>query len=97
MKEQLHRLLTAAELPHIDIRVLPFSTGAQARPEDGFHLIKMADPFPEAAHVESSGGAMYLETGEAERLRTLCDRLQESGLGAEESVAFTAALKREMP
>ncbi|GAA4610062.1 helix-turn-helix transcriptional regulator [Actinoallomurus liliacearum] len=96
MNAQIRHILTAAERPNVDIRVLPFTVGAHASPDGGFRLIKMADPFPKVAHVEGPGGSLYVESAEAERLAARYDRLRESALDPDDSIGFITALGKEL-
>jgi transcriptional regulator with XRE-family HTH domain len=96
MSAQLRHLLALNERGVISTQVIPFEVGAHASPEGTFTLIKMEDPFPEVAYVESRGGAMYLESDDADKLSEVNDQLQESALSAEKSAAFIAALEKDL-
>lgn len=96
MRAQLTSLREAAERPNIEIRVLPFAAGAHASPDGAFTLLKMGAPFPAVAHIESPGGAIYLERDDVDRLAQMYDRLQERSLNPDDSVAFIAALEKEL-
>ncbi|MEV2274969.1 helix-turn-helix transcriptional regulator [Nocardiopsis sp. NPDC049922] len=93
MAEQIQHLRELASQPHIDLHVLTFEAGAHASPEGSFTLLKMSDPFPEVAHIESPAGSIYLETDSAERFSDIYDWFQEHSLSSEDTAAFLAALE----
>ncbi|MQA25895.1 MAG: helix-turn-helix domain-containing protein [Micromonosporaceae bacterium] len=88
MRAQLQHLLDASDHPNVTIRVLPFATGAPASPEGAFALFTMAEPFSDVAQINTEGGAIYLETPEAERFDEAYTRLEQEALSAEDSRAF---------
>ncbi|MFL1382265.1 MULTISPECIES: helix-turn-helix domain-containing protein [unclassified Nocardiopsis] len=94
MTKQLERLLQAAELEHVTIRVLPFDIGAHPSPEGAFTLLDLGDPFSTVAHIESRGGGIYLERGDVDKLVEVYDRLEQMSLSPQDSAAFIAALER---
>lgn len=96
MAGQLRRLVSAAEDGQAEIRVVPFSVGAHPSPEGAFTLITLGEPFPTVAHIESGGGGIYLERGDADRLAAVYDRLRGISLNSEDSVAFLAAVEKDL-
>jgi len=96
MADQVRHLIELTERPGIDIRVLPFDTGAHASPEGAFTLLDLPEPFSTIAHIESPGGAIYLERNDVHRLVRLYDRLQEACLSPQESAAFLAAVEKDL-
>ena len=96
MKDQLQHLLDCTERPNIEIKVVPFESGALVSPDGSFRLISMEDPFPLIAYSVSPAGGSYLESEEAERLAALYDRLREMSLGTEDSAAFITTLERNL-
>lgn len=95
LREQLDHLVTCAQLSNVDLRVLPFRTGAHASPTGEFKLFTMADPYPEVAYVETPAGAIYVETPDTDRFVTRYDRLSKATLGAAESVELISATAEE--
>ncbi|MFV2194833.1 helix-turn-helix domain-containing protein [Nocardiopsis sp. LOL_012] len=96
MGQQLQHLSAMAEEPNIDLRVLPFTAGAHASPDGPFNLLKMSDPFPEVAHIESPAGSIYLETDAVDRIVETYDWLHEHSLSNEDTAALLAALEEEL-
>ncbi|MGW8434983.1 helix-turn-helix domain-containing protein [Nocardiopsis sp. NPDC055879] len=96
MRDQYRHLLNRVERPNIEIRVVPFEAGALVSPDGGFRLIHMTDPFPLIAYAVSPAGGFYMESGEALQQANSYDRLSEMSLSPENSVAFIAALERNL-
>lgn len=92
MRAQLLRLSAMAERPDIDIRVLPFDAGAHASPDGQFDLFGMAEPYPNAACMQTPAGAVYVEADKAVPFAAAYDRLCEAAM----STANTAALLQEL-
>ncbi|MGH3322412.1 MAG: DUF5753 domain-containing protein, partial [Streptosporangiaceae bacterium] len=95
LRAQMEHLVHCVERSNIEIRVLPFSAGAHASPDGAFRILKMADPLPEVAYVESPAGAVYVETPEADRLFAVYDRLWGMALGTRESAKLISAVAKE--
>lgn len=96
MADQVAHLVELADREGIDIRVLPFAAGAHPSPDGAFSLLDLPEPFSTVAHVENPGGAIYLESGDAERLVRLYDRVQDASLTPADSAAFLAAVERDL-
>lgn len=95
MVEQLVSLRNMVEDDRVTIRVIPFDIGAHPSPEGAFTLLDLGGPFSTVAHIESSGGGIYLERGDVDKLVGVYDRLREVSLSPQNSVSFLAALERE--
>jgi transcriptional regulator with XRE-family HTH domain len=91
LRSQLRSLIKAAENPNIDIRVLPFSRGANASPEGPFTIFDMPEPYPDVAYVETRAGAIYVEADGVEGFVQAYDCLHETALTPGESMASIAA------
>jgi transcriptional regulator with XRE-family HTH domain len=62
MREQLQHLLRVAEVPTVDLRVLPFSAGMHRAHTGRFAVLEFpAAVGPPVVHVEGSAGTSYLE------------------------------------
>lgn len=61
MREQLHHLLEAADRPHVNLQVIPFTAGAYDPMGSGFHIFEFADDDPPVVYIENLGGGFYLE------------------------------------
>lgn len=92
MRAQLHALSAAAGRDAVDLRVLPFESGAHASPNGSFNLYRMADPYPEVAYVETPRGALYIESPDSEPMMQMYDRLWEAALPTDDSARLITAL-----
>lgn len=85
MRDQLSDLLELAQRPNITILVIPFEAGMHASPDGSFTIIQLPDPFPPVAHVQSPGGAVYLEHDKVEPLIAAFARLGRVARSPEKS------------
>jgi transcriptional regulator with XRE-family HTH domain len=93
MRAQLKHLVDIAAEPGIELRVLPFATGAHAGMTGTFTILRFqADR--DVATVETRGGDVYMEDVEpfAQALR----RLTAAALPQRKSLAMIAAMRREL-
>jgi transcriptional regulator with XRE-family HTH domain len=74
---QVDHLRTLDQCDHIDIRVLPFDSGAHAAMTGAFRILDFADPDdPDVVYIETQVGAHYLEKpGELDEYRRIFDLL----------------------
>ncbi|WP_424531930.1 helix-turn-helix domain-containing protein [Sphaerisporangium viridialbum] len=91
LRNQLRHLITLVERPNISIRVLPFHAGASASPEGPFTIINMPEPYPDVAYIETRAGGLYVEGDEMEHFAQAYDRLHNSTLAPDDSVALIRA------
>ncbi|MGW9351103.1 Helix-turn-helix domain-containing protein [Nocardiopsis flavescens] len=96
MRDQIRHLILMSQRANVNIQVLPFNIGAHSSPDGPFALVKMDDPFPEVAHIESPAGSIYLETEAVDRFVDTYDWLQEHSLGIEDTAALLADLEKEL-
>lgn len=95
LKDQLNRLMTLAERPNIDIRVLPHRAGIHAGNSGGFTFFEMPDPYPLAAYSETLAGGLYVESEKTERFARAYDRLSKAALSPSESLALIGKVAKE--
>lgn len=96
MRNQLAHLLDSAELPYLELRVLPSSLGAHASPSGGFLVFGIAEPDMEVGYAETVGGAVYVEPPDSERFVRVYDRLLDSALGPVESAELIRAIGEDL-
>ncbi|MGH3813509.1 MAG: helix-turn-helix domain-containing protein [Pseudonocardiaceae bacterium] len=96
LRGQLEHLLTTAELPHVDLRVLPASIGAHAGPSGYFLVFTIAEPDLDVGFAETLGGAVYVEPPDSERFVRVYDRLLDSALGPAESAELIRAIGEDL-
>ncbi len=64
MAAQMRRLLELTELPHLDVRVLPFTAGLRRAHMDHFMLLEIPDDLgSDVVYIEGHAGETLLETG----------------------------------
>jgi transcriptional regulator with XRE-family HTH domain len=96
LRGQLAHLLSTAELPHVDLRVLPASVGAHAGPSGYFLVFTIAEPDLDVGYAETLGGAVYVEPPDSERFIRVYDRLLDSALGPAESAELIRAIGEDL-
>ncbi|GII82910.1 transcriptional regulator [Sphaerisporangium siamense] len=96
MRAQLERVVEWTRLPHVSVRVIPFSVGAHMGFNSAFTLLEMSDPgLSDIAYVESITRAEYLEKpSELAICREAAHRLTALALGPEASAARIAEVNR---
>jgi transcriptional regulator with XRE-family HTH domain len=95
MDHQLTHLLTCAELPHVEIRVLPANDGVPLSPS-GFTIITIAEPDLDIGVADSLGGVVYVEPPTSARFVRVYHRLLDSALGPAESVKLIRAIRKDL-
>ncbi len=86
MRDQLKRLVEAASLPNISIRVLPYGAGAHAALDSTFIILEFSAPVPGVIYVDGLVGQIYLEREQdVQRYRRVFDQLRALSLGTEDS------------
>ncbi|MFB4302266.1 DUF5753 domain-containing protein [Actinomadura sp. NTSP31] len=74
MREQLARLVTMSTFPHVTLRVVPNSAGANPGLDGSFKIIKVKEG--EVAFVEApNGGRLVAEVAEVETFKLRFDRI----------------------
>lgn len=96
LRGQLAHLLSTAELPHVDLRVLPASIGAHASPNGNFLVFTIAEPDLDVGYAETLGGAVYVEPPNSERFIRVYDSLLNSALGPAESAELIRAIGEDL-
>jgi transcriptional regulator with XRE-family HTH domain len=95
MRAQLEHLLTSAQQPHIDVRVLPLRAGAHPNPAGMFSVFTMPEPYPRVAHKDTLAGSLYAESPGVETFGWVYDRLAELALGSSESTGLISEIAKE--
>ncbi|MGQ0778791.1 MAG: helix-turn-helix domain-containing protein [Pseudonocardiales bacterium] len=91
---QLQQLLERAQLPNVEVRVIPFDAGLHVGTAGAYSLLSFPDGvLPEVAHQEYVAGAHVIDdqTFVAE-LATIFGMLRDQALGHDESLALIAEL-----
>lgn len=101
MGDQLFTLLECADLPNVDLRVLPFEAGAHPANEGSFAIMQFPDlladvSFDDVVLVEYRAGAVYLEKRhEIEPFSRIFHQLQHQALRPEESAKRIQRIRSE--
>jgi Domain of unknown function (DUF5753) len=97
MRDQLLRLITAARLPNVTIRILPFVAGPHAGMDGTFAILEFEKGGDaDVVFVENAAGGLFLE--KAEELRkyhSIFETIRATALDPEESVEMIAMLVEE--
>ncbi|MER5653649.1 helix-turn-helix transcriptional regulator [Streptomyces sp. NPDC002131] len=96
MREQLQRLLALAELPHVTIQILTFSTGAHAAAVGSFAILRGPAPDLDVVYVDVLSGGLFMEKQqELERYRLAFQYLSAQALDLESSAALIRRISKE--
>jgi transcriptional regulator with XRE-family HTH domain len=86
MRDQLQRMIHAAQLPNVTIQVIPFSAGAHPAMESSFDILEFSAT-PSLVYVEGLIGYMYLERPQdLLRYEEVFERLCSIALSPQESI-----------
>ncbi|MFE9808016.1 helix-turn-helix domain-containing protein [Streptomyces sp. NPDC005548] len=96
MREQLQHLLAVAELPHITVQVLTFSTGAHAAAVGSFAILRGPAPDLDVVYVDVLSGGLFMEKQqELERYRLAFQYLSAQAVDLESSSALIRRISKE--
>lgn len=85
MRDQLTRLVEAASLPNVRIRVLPYDAGAHEALDSTFITLEFS-AVPGVIYVDGLVGQIFLEREQdVQRYRQVFDQLRALSLGPEDS------------
>jgi transcriptional regulator with XRE-family HTH domain len=94
MRAQLQYLVNSAELPHVTIQVVPFSSGAYIGQDGSFNILSFSEPHnPDVAYIESPAGSLYLDEPEAVQHQIdAFNLIRKTALNKQETSAFIRAI-----
>jgi hypothetical protein len=97
MRDQLARLVEAAQLPNVTLQILPFAAGAHAGMDGAFAILDFPDvEDPDVVYAENATGGLFLEkSDELLKYRSIFDSIQATALTPEESTEMIAMLVEE--
>jgi transcriptional regulator with XRE-family HTH domain len=96
MLEQLHHLLTMAERPNIELRVVPYASGWHPALEGAFTVIEPGDGEP-VIHLENRRSGLFLHRPVDVRLyREAAEWERRVAMTQQESTGFITALVNQM-
>jgi hypothetical protein len=97
MRDQLKRLVEAADLPNVTLQILPFAVGAHAGMDGTFAILDFPEvEDPNVVFAENATGGLFLEKNE-ELIKYvfIFDQIQATALPPEASQAMIAKLAEE--
>ena len=99
MRDQLVRLIAAAELPNVTLQVLPFAAGAHAAMDGTFAILDFPEvEDPDVVYAENATGGLFLEkSDELKKYGSIFDTIRATALTPEESTEMIAMLVEEPP
>jgi transcriptional regulator with XRE-family HTH domain len=97
-RAQLAHLVAAADLPGVDLQVLPAASGAHGGLGSGFVILHFGDlGEPDMAYVEHALGATHLvKEPDLDRARLVFDQLRALALTPIDSIAFIGRVLAEL-
>jgi hypothetical protein len=97
LRAQLHRLIEAAELPHVTLQVVPFSRGGHAAASGAFTVLRFEEPdLPDVVYIEQLTGAVYLDQRpDVEHYLEVADQLSGEALTPVASRLFIEQVAKE--
>lgn len=95
LARQLRHVVEASERPHVTIWTLPLALGAHTGLDGSFGVIDLPKGKSVAYLEHKISGTFLEESHEVEFYRAEADRLRQSALSPDESVAFIAAIAEE--
>lgn len=98
MREQLERLIEAAELPQVTIQIVPFRRGGHAGAGGSFTVLRFRQAdLPDVAYIEQLTSALYLDGREdVDHYREVMNELSTQALTPDRSARVLADITREI-
>lgn len=98
MRAQIEHLVKTAELPNVELQVLPYTAGAHAGMVDSFTVLSFADEDEnDIVYLEHDTGALFLEKPpELNRYRLVFTHLQAKALDPDASVPYLTRVTQEL-
>lgn len=97
MRDQLERLVEAADQPNVTLQILPFDAGVHAGMDGMFTILDFPEPGdPSLVYAENATGGLFLEKSEElQKYTFIFDHIRAAAIRPEESVALIAKLAKE--
>jgi transcriptional regulator with XRE-family HTH domain len=97
MRDQLKRLVEAADMPNVTIQILPFAAGAHAGMDGTFAILDFPEvEDPNVVFAENATGGLFLEKNdELTKYVRIFENLRSTALPPEASQAMIAKLAEE--
>jgi transcriptional regulator with XRE-family HTH domain len=89
MRAQLERLIEVAELPNVNVQVLPDDAGEHPGLEGSFMILGFAESDPDVVYIDAATGGLYVEQPEdIIRYTWVFDHVRASALSPRDTVRF---------
>ncbi|MET9350573.1 helix-turn-helix domain-containing protein [Streptomyces termitum] len=97
MAEQLEHLVTASQLPHVTVQVLPFATGAHPGISGQYSILEFPDTSDSSVvYIEGVTSDLYLEKGpDVSKYSYMYEHLRAQALGVEQTREFVADIAKK--
>jgi transcriptional regulator with XRE-family HTH domain len=98
LRDQLDRLVEVAQMPHVDVQVLPFEVGAHASTAGAFIVLRFAEPTdPPVVYIETMAGDLYPERqDDIDHAALAFDRLRATALSPDDSTTLIHKTAKEL-
>ncbi|GAA2478569.1 helix-turn-helix transcriptional regulator [Streptomyces thermolineatus] len=94
MREQLRRLLDAAEMPNVTIQVMPMNATPHPGSVSGFSLVSFPGPMPDVVLLENLLGSAYVEgVDEVQVFADAFERIVAAALPMDDSLALISRME----
>lgn len=95
LADQIRHVIEQSRRPNVEVRIVPFSNGAQAGHTSDLRIFLLPQPFGTVVVVDAND-LIYLESPHSERPTAGYHRLLKNALDPDESVALMAARADEL-
>lgn len=97
MRNQLRHLMELAELPHINVQIVPLSVGEHPAMAGPFTILKFREETdPDVVYLETQVGGLYLEKdNEITDYKHIFDQLRRLATGPMDTIGFIHDILKE--
>ncbi|MER8068951.1 helix-turn-helix transcriptional regulator [Streptomyces sp. NPDC094034] len=98
MRSQLARMLEVAELPHVSLRIVPFSAGAHPGMTSAFTVVSFGEPGAlDVVQSDTISTKIWVENDrETARHLAIFDRIVGLGLDERDSISLIGSVRKEL-
>ncbi len=97
MRAQMQHLLEMAELPNVEIQVIPFSAGTHAGTKGPFTILDFADATDRpAAYLENGAGELFLEYPDVDQYLDTFERLVAIAVSPEHTIRMVEEISKTL-
>ncbi|WP_067459356.1 helix-turn-helix domain-containing protein [Actinomadura macra] len=98
MREQIEHLIKLADLPNVNLQILPFAAGEHGAMHGAFKLLRFSGPDDsDKVYLEQHIGGLYTQKPhEVDRYTLMFDHLRAQALGPEQTIAMLRNVAAEL-